>query len=1649
MAEQSLKRAIKSCILFIFFVAINLNAQSEVEQKYDILFKNAKIALAENKQKEAQLYLEVLISNYPNSPKNNDAIFLLEDIYIHSEQDSLFLNIFDLFNAEKSAKQLFWLGQAYYNLEKFEKAKLIFKSLNEIAEFKLKSKLMNALIVFNQENESIENLLKLETQFTEKDKDYKLILLAIARAYNLQDDFGNAKRYYENYLLLENNYKGSIYYEIAKLHVEKDVPILFLKINKNHHYRGIKFSKATILDDILENTNFETKEERENFYEKKSKYKNELYDEFSNLRLDDPFLYFYLGELSVEVDVNFPARTLQYYERVRELSENFIYSDAILYNIAYFSFQNATNKRNLARINNMELVMNWPDSLRLSQNDMQQTIDAYEKIYQQFPNSEYNSEAVCYLGIVYFTLALDSRKPLPLYQKAIEYFDVVVKRRNDPLYDFALFQRGWTRLVSGEIGGTIEDFSKILKMLNYNSKNKVFFLEDAIENMAYSLIEYDSDFDLVSLAAEKAKYLFTHILSRKYSKPIFQNAIKLKLKYSAPMQAIDLYNTYIDLYQTDIECPTFVDSIITIYKKYPSRARKIGSAKNIIIEQLERIVNDYCSDSKWYIANKNKNILTQLKIIENAFDFLEKRYYNNFVQSINNESYLTYKNLAKNYFEYPNFRKNKEKNISMRANVVEMSMNLAEKNQNPIFYREAIENLNEFNFVFSEHSNYFEYEENIFYCYEKLFQLQMELVDDIAKKNDIEMEYIGACYAFEDILYAPEFINENKNKDLINVIWKRAELRYEREDFGFAFEDYFNLLELGIDDNFKIHCYSQMAGIAQMELDYAIAAEYYKKAGKFSSEKDIFYTNELACLMLGAEMLFENGEYLSSAKEYLNLSERFQDEEKKKSAIVKAIKGYKKGKEFEIAIELLLNLAENRSKKSDILPILVNAWSISDSLKNWKLSEKLRNDFIAKFPYSNEAYKLKMELASFYENEQFNEKNTAAQMYLNIHDFADSLDIGEDKKENIFLQALRVYQHLNHYDKEIELTIKFQKLYPDNPNIDELLKRIAIIYSDRNSIDEMVCFADSFPKHSATNELLNIVAVNYNETKNVKAMLDFEKKYSHHPAVLELLKSVILIYRENNEEEKIEELAIYTFKKYPKFDILSQIVIGKLNKIKSEIDSLFKEKEYVQMFSEIAKFTEVDAKYKKEGLKLQLQSVYDSFSYYKNYADFYKAFDNKIVQIEEECKKLPNQLLKINSSTKWKTHLYGKNNRIENLTNIAWKSKQDVIQLIKEGNSYNLPIELRTKALYMIAKQYDYFSDVIDEQLQKFIDISQQLNNEKMTSSPVMQEKYKKQFKIIKHNNANSLRNTASGIYQTILITFYDGKNYSDEWTEKTLIRLIELKVRSPKTYVTIYSDSTWQKLKSDSVWQYSTIFVSKIKPEKINFQFIEKPLKIFLNGKIIKNSATWQDTIYALDSFENLQKDENKLNFETLQNSSFSVKITLQYDREKLEYAQSILEKTVVSASSWFAFKGALPDSINLADSIWSKCGEANFSFYKNQMYGLEKSIANPIWSAELDTTKVQTVCFVKKIEIENEIIQTEIKYIGQNITSIWIDGDKVVDSQKLISDNKLNKIMTHILPITKFQEGIIAVEVIGDIKYKGFIFEMNYIEKIGAKQN
>ncbi len=1354
-------------------------------------------------------------------------------------------------------------------------------------------------------------------------------------------------------------------------------------------------------------------------YEKKINYKRIIYNKTLDFINDNPNspglarMYFNLAEMSTEVDVTEPGKTAGYYAKVLEYDPNILEKDAVYYNLGLYGYNAEVLKRDETRMNNIDLVINWPDNMRLSEEKLQYVIDAYKEILDNMPDSQYNTEAAYRLGNVYFNIAIDSRVPGPLYQKAIKYFDIVVEREGDPLQLHGLFQRAWVYFSSANFPKAIDDFSQILEVISADSlqTERAFFEGDAIENMAYSLIEYDgTDFEQFSVASQKAIEIFQNFVNKEYGQEVILKAIELKHKYNAPMQAVDLYDALITLYPDNIGAPTYIDSIMTIFKRYPSRTRNGVPAEKLVIDQMIRLVTEFRVDSLWYQTNKDNYIEPQLKVIRDAYEFLEPKFYNNFAQSKSDEDYRTYEELTDNYCKFTEFddELGRSKKENMRKTVVDFGQDMAEGTNDPGYYFDT--NADILTFINDNPDNplVYDYRDIEYYNYEKIYEILKPTINEQAyidsargiyiDADGLDSLLINASIFFENYLIESAKEGVEIQQEIVRIIYQRAEMRYNREEFDEAYADYENLLNYTLEDELSKIAYARMAEISQQRLDYDLAESYYRKAAEFASaeEKEALNNNVLAAMQTKASTLADSADYVQAAEQYLRLSDELKETKPDESIgfLVKAIESYKSANELQTALDLYLEIASRKETSDEKLAAYVGAWTISDSLKDWTQSESLRQQYIDLYPQSNEAFKLRLNIISFYEGEQFNDKFAAAAMYMELHDDAAQMDIGDQQPENIFLNGLRIYQELEDEEKIEEYCLKFDELYPDHPKANDFLVLVALMYKDRG------------------------------------------------------------------DEAAYEELAAHIYKKDPSINLLEQFAAEKLKEIKAVADSLFEAEEYDLMFTKIEEFKNTEAKYQAQGVVLPTETIYDVFDYYARYVEFKNHYATEMAEIEAAVLgKTPGQLIKVNNLTEWKKHLAEGKKRIPKLMEQCDAVRDRVIALIKQGNEYNLETVKRTHAIYLAALTYDYATDVTITQVKKYIDISDQLNNERMAANPVQQQQYKTALTGQGNQLAYGFKKKAAQMYTTLLTTFYDGKDYSDEYTDLAYNKLAEWGVRKSKIHEDYYTNASWNRnlvtiseteltTSDPSLWtpvELNTIeavfdtaevviipadqdiylssrFSAEIPPELITIEYTyDRPVQVFINDTPVEKEPTLQEEFvkvndvltphYKITSTRGAVSGDNMITFKIARDTTavdttgtdttlFAAHYTLQYDEEALEFFRTTEKKMFYSDFTWLTHKADSADELPNFDEL-AEASEEEVAVADSAV--AEETIADPIVLAQADSMKAQAELLID--QAESLRIQAD-SLITESESTIIVQADTLsapADSMMAVSDSSV----------------------------------------------
>ena len=1365
----------------------------------------------------------------------------------------------------------------------------------------------------------------------------------------------------------------------------------------------------------------------------------EVYNEINNFiknNPDSPLLaeaYFNFAEVNELLHPVDYKKNAQLYEKVISINSNFTDKDVVLYNIGFNLFQHRLDTRDekRAEFRNRSSELQYPDSLRLSVSNLEKAINAFEEIRTNYKNSEYWNSAVLYLGRIYFNLGTDNPGKEEYFEKAIKYFGELANVKNIEDSNRGLFYRGWVYLMNGRYEESIDDFAKILE--NYDKYNleerKLFLKEDSIDNIAFSISEFDGiDYESKSEAAEKAENIFLPVMDEDFGKKVIREIIDLKHQYNAPMQAVDFYNTYISLYNESKEIPTIVDSIITIYRRNPSRLRNNKKLSEGLKQQYERILNNYNASSDWYNANKNKDIEEELEILNRAYKYLEPRYYENYRNSGSWEDLNQYYYLVDKYREFDVFSDSAdiafEKNILQRK--ADITLNFAEINEKYPYYLKSVAIYKELNQNFENVDENFENEKKIYYATNKYYDYYVPLTENesfkdsvnkqVFNKSQLDNLYIKVSKRFQNVLENKNLESEQILEQYVSVVLKRANLYYKNKNYNLATQDYNLLLNYPLNDERKKIIYTNLANINSQKGNFVKSEELYRKASQYAkaNESDLYQNNIIGSMVNNAKEKGRAGSYLNSAREYIRLANEFEniDEIKYIGSLRKAIDMYKKASQYKEIYPLYKKIASLKNEKRRKLNEYILAWNLADSLNNHDKVIELKREFISKYPQSQEAYQLRLDIIKIYENEPYNDLEKAAQMYLALYEDSKEMNLEDVKTESLILKAIKTYQEMGEKEKEIEQMLRFEKLYPKHPKSDDFLVYVA----------------------------------------------------SH--------------YQDSGQKQKFENLAEYIYKKNPDSNLLVRIAVSKLKKTYGKITSAFKDKNYSLMQDRIDKFKEIDDKYRSMKLNLDLNNYYEEFEYYQNYVDYYERLNSRINDISRFLERSPQQIIKVNNLTTWKNHLNGGPNRIKRLQNTVEVFDNNLMEMYNNGDRFRLPAKKKTQILYLIAKGYEYASEVYLKQITKYANISNELNPTNVQDEETL-NKYRNYFKKKANNFRSEYFNKALNYYFSIYKQFYLNKNVNNKYSDASRKILLENNIIEPLVEDKILFDSRWKINKTDinndlkGTWNVDLIwdnvnienqtigdtiknvmmikpnefpvfvknsFDLEIEPEQVVLDYIyEKPLQLVVNDSLIgaaffKNEMgikNKQYNKYAVSLGEYVNRGTNNIAVKLATNIDstkiFRSSITKFYNKEKLEEERSKINKKIKSNMSWL-----YSSDPNAPDSLWNFTNEiTDYTANDSLLNKFTDPIA--IWIDNEAMERDTLFSFKKELEINDQVLDADIKILSEANTKIEINNKEVTlkDSSNIYKRAKISNLTKGINEI--------KIKCIPNEKSKYIIIELN----------
>ena len=1081
--------------------------------------------------------------------------------------------------------------------------------------------------------------------------------------------------------------------------------------------------------------------------------------------------YFDIAELGNALEPLEWQKNLELYKRVLSFDPNFYFADVVFYNIGYLSSTIEKNRIEQGLIAYEEkniFSLTKPENLRYSEAAYGEAINAYKAIVDNYPRSQYYSEALFRLGYLYFEIGTDAARPVQYYETARSYYDRLISRPADPYLYKALYQRGWTWLNSNSEEAykqAINDFIAILKAIEegaiQDSTEVVDYTVAATKNIGYCLIGMDGA-DTIS-EAKGAKYardvLSVQMKQERYF-DVLTEAADQKLKLYIPIQAIDFLQVKLEADPLSLNNPLVADSICALYKAYPEQMKRDLSADEAYYLQREKIINNYGIKSSWYEANKNKDITRQMEVLSKSYAELEKRYNNEFVDHPTAAGMERYSKLVYDYDELL-----KERNLPhsdweerTEANIIAQNLKLARLSGNASDYLNLQAKIYKYNDKHPDNNIYLDLE-GMAYNSARIVADSLK-TDLVAMKNahpdlvlpiadnDPASYFNQSAERFLRVLRSERYRSPEHDQMCLAVIMKQAELEEAKHSLEAANGYYKKVVDFdgNVTKEMRRAAFIHLAQNNETQKNYQEAERYYREAEKYAlNDKDKALLHQYALLQIQnyADYSAAQGNQKEVGEAYLRLASDYAIANTAKSDQYKgkAQTAFKAAGEYDKSIELLTELAASKKKASEALNLYRLAWSLADSLNMDERSENLKREFISKYPMTLEAYQVRLTLIDKKASVPATAKQ-AGDMYLELYNdmLAKKVNYGSAKPSEIYLAAIAVYDQAGAEIEKEKCAEYFVKTYPTDPATQHLMEYLA----DKQLV--------------------------------------------------------------RGDKTAYEETARTLFKKYPSnYSRYANIAKEKLRVIATEFDEAYAEKNWPVAMAKIDEFKKVHAAYTKEGLRLNFDPVYETFaSAQAEYKEiqakeaFAHEFAQTLVSIENGfLAKTPDELLRVNAQTKWNVNLAGGENRIQALINSAAAEIKKVKQLLEKGAQYELPVEDRLRCMDLIEKISDHAVEVLNVQMDKYMRVSNEF--------ALLKVQYKNEEENL-YSGFDNAKKEYTGIllqlaypYNLALYRYFYLPGMHNQYTQNAYERLVRLNALPEYDMQEIAPDEAWQINYSES----------------------------------------------------------------------------------------------------------------------------------------------------------------------------------------------------------------------------------------------------------
>ncbi|PKN73316.1 MAG: hypothetical protein CVU50_03210 [Candidatus Cloacimonetes bacterium HGW-Cloacimonetes-3] len=1375
-----------------------------------------------------------------------------------------------------------------------------------------------------------------------------------------------------------------------------------------------------------------------------------------NFLVNKADLYYNLAELQYAVNLNAPSIALDSYRKVVQIDPNFYYKDAALYNIGFISSQLKRNQIDSNKDRFYELnasALSLDDASRYKYSDFAEPISAYQEIVDNYKSSPYYEESLYRLGLINYYLATDADDPARFYALAVNYFDEIIANPDSKYKYDAIYQRGWLRLNTAKEADLKLAMADFLSLLNA-IENKLItdpvlvqdYKDDAVKNIAYCLIAMDGmDFSSKAKGVAELQSIFAGYNNSQIISRVLDVATKNKFDLDASLQAVDFIWLKINLSPLALENPSLLDSILYIYA---SQSRNLRDGKDFGLARQEiylNIIDNYGKDSDWYAANKDKNIAPQLAVIKKAYEERGKRLYIEFTENPSEEKFALYKahmNRFGGFVELHGesltaWQQQNEKSILI------LSTTLAEKTNLPINYMQAISNLHKYNETYPEDVDFFLHE-GLSYTYaNNIFNLLnnrygepgfVAVPGTPANQDDLFVMLSSNSLRFIEVMRNEKFRTPERDQEAITILLNLADIQYSREKYPEATALYLKALEqeaiIGTSSKFDI--YGKLATMAHNAKNHASAEMYYRKTLAFAQtpeEKKAIKDSIIAQIQLSYEAAERDKNYVFAATERLRLADELPVGEEKFIQALRwtAHESYVKAKEYQKAIDLLLEVAGTKTDVEQVYTYYYTAWRIAEAdsmMKNIDKAKSIKDSFVTKYPSSIQAYDLT--ISNVKTQESSGNNSDAAEAYLVLHDQAKAktINTGDVTPDALMLSAIVNFKQAKNDTRLLEVMNQFIVLYPNHNQTIPFMEYIADDYYTKGDTLKFEQFAKAIFTKDKTQ------SVRYKRVADVK-----------------------------------------------------------LYKLWSAFDIAYKNLDYASAFKYRDEYKKVEAAYIREGLTFNTKQEYAYFAAVQSEYDniqkrvaYLRNFDNQLSSLDKSSilTASPASLISVNVNTRWQTNLVAGNRRIPNFKATVNAEVAKVSKLLDQANKSEFEIgnARRLRAQNLIARLYERGASVINTQVGYYIKTSteaagfrQQHQGDALTAL----------INQVAYQQNSDLTNAEYTIHLNVY-NLYQMAGYTDIYTQRSLSKLQEWKsVPDYKTDEYALNQSWVQKIEgavsnlslqsakspkgvnlglvaipAGKELTLSRMVTAKIAPELALLQVVYPfDIDIILNGTEITPRVVPTDTLEAgkpvttryayLLPKEAWADGQNLVEIKALNTSPEAQKLymNLQVFTDRKLLSDSIPAETVMiySGTDWRTIQTASESGLSRSTSAVIA---PNFGIDPKMIDGMENTLAKPIWIKE--EAQINTVTFEADFNLDTEFKEGLIDLVAPSSASVFINGTEIAAELAMDYDSDPFQVYSSQVTIDKSHvtmgKNTIRFVVSNPTQYRGFIAAVKIVK-------